>query len=69
METALYVFKQNKYVGSGACLLNLVYPPRGGSSSCGGGGGRCRERRDCYKMKLWSQFLASSLPCCVTLNK
>lgn len=27
METALYVFKQNKYVGSGACLLNLVYPP------------------------------------------
>lgn len=27
METAMYVFKQNKYVGSGACLLNLVYPP------------------------------------------
>ena len=69
METALYVFKQNKYVGSGACLLNLVYPPGEALAPVEVGGGRGRERRDCYKMKLWSQFLASSLPCSVTLNK
>lgn len=67
METAKYVFKQNKYVVLRACLLNLVYPPGEALATVEVGG--CRERRDCYEMKFWIQFLASSFPCCVTLNK